>query len=176
MFFRSTSRITGTSRPFSVSTAMPMWTYFLRTTSSLAMSIDALNCGNTLSADATTFSAIAVIVSLPPAASTRLAYFCRSASRSVMSALSPCVTCGTVDHAVAMRSAVLRRTARIGWRSTSPHLLKSGRATARAEPGAAPLMMLRALCLHVVHRDPPARTGTRHLSHLETQLARVTAC
>ena len=78
------------------------------------MSIDALNCGKTLSADATTFRAIAVMVSFPPADSTRFAYFCRSCSSSVMSALSPWVTCGTVDHAAAMRSAVLRRMARIG--------------------------------------------------------------
>ena len=52
----STSRMTGTSSPYSVSTATPMWTYFLSTTSSLATSIDALNCGNTFSADAITLS------------------------------------------------------------------------------------------------------------------------
>ena len=48
MFFVSASRMTGTSRPRSVSTATPMLTYFLKTISSAARSIDALNCGNTL--------------------------------------------------------------------------------------------------------------------------------
>ena len=47
---------------------------------SAARSIDALNCGNTFSAAATTFSAIAVTVRLPPAASTLFAYFLRSSS------------------------------------------------------------------------------------------------
>ena len=37
--------------------------------SSAARSIDELNCGNTFSAAATTFTAIAVTVRLPPAAS-----------------------------------------------------------------------------------------------------------
>ena len=58
MFFRSASRITGTSRPRSVSTAMPMFTYFLTMISFAARSIDALNCGNTRSAAATTLTAI----------------------------------------------------------------------------------------------------------------------
>ena len=69
MFFLSASRITGTSSPRSVSTAMPMFTYFLRMISPAAMSTDALNCGKTFSADAITFVAIAVTVRLPPAAS-----------------------------------------------------------------------------------------------------------
>ena len=50
--FLSTSRRTGTSRPRSVSTATPMWTYCLRITASPAMSTEALNCGNFLSAAA----------------------------------------------------------------------------------------------------------------------------
>ena len=44
------------------------------------MSIDALNCGNTFSAAATTFTTIAVTVRLPPAASACFAYFFRSSS------------------------------------------------------------------------------------------------
>ncbi len=58
MFFWSAFLITGTSRPRSVSTATPMLTYFLRTISSAARSIDALNCGKTFSAAATTLTAI----------------------------------------------------------------------------------------------------------------------
>ena len=66
----SASRITGTSRPRSVSTATPMLTYFLRMIS-FGRHVDReLNCGNTFSAAATTFTAIAVTVRLPPAAST----------------------------------------------------------------------------------------------------------
>ena len=130
MFFWSASRMTGTSRPRSVSTATPMLTYFLRMISPAAMSIDALNCGNTRSAAATTLTAIAVTVRLPPAASTCFAYFLRSSSRPVMSARSNCVTCGIVAHAALRCSAVLRRTARIGCRSTSPQRVKSGSGTA----------------------------------------------
>ena len=55
-----------------------------------------------------------------------------------MSALSNCVTCGIVPHASAMCSAVLRRTALIGWRSTSPHLVKSGSGPACAAANAPP--------------------------------------
>ncbi len=114
MFFVSTSRTTGTSSPRSVSTATPMWTYFLKMISSAAISIDVLNCGNTLSAAATILRAIAVTVRWPPASSTCFAYFFRRSSSAVMSARSCCVTCGIVAHAAARCSAVLRRTARIG--------------------------------------------------------------
>ena len=70
MFFVSAFLMTGTSSPRSVSTAMPMFTYFLRTISLAARSIDELNCGNTFRAVATTLVAMAVTVRLPPAAST----------------------------------------------------------------------------------------------------------
>ena len=56
------------------------------------MSTELLNCGNCLSAAAMTLSAMAVMVSLPPAFSAGFAYFWRSFSSSVMSALSHCVT------------------------------------------------------------------------------------
>ena len=69
MFFWSALRMTGTSRPRSVSTATPMWMYFLAMIWSLARSIDELNCGKTLSAVATILTATAVTVSAPPAAS-----------------------------------------------------------------------------------------------------------
>ncbi len=121
MVLLSTSRTTGTIRPRSVSTATPMCTYFLSTIDWLAMSTELLNCGNLLSAAAMTLSAIAVMVSLPPAFSAVFAYFCRSFSSSVMSDLSHCVTCGMVAHAADSRSAVMRRMLRIGCTSTSPH-------------------------------------------------------
>ena len=38
MLFLSASRMTGTTSPRSVSTAMPMWKYFLRTSSPAFMS------------------------------------------------------------------------------------------------------------------------------------------
>src|ERR1051326_5612122 len=60
MFFLSASRMTGTSNPRSVSTATPTLTYFFVTISPAARSIDALNCGNALSAAATILTAIAV--------------------------------------------------------------------------------------------------------------------
>ena len=74
MDFRSACRQTTVISPPSNETATPMLTNFLNTNSFAAMSIDELNFGNTLSAVATTFTAIAVTVRLPPAASTCLAY------------------------------------------------------------------------------------------------------
>ena len=93
MLFLSTSRITGTSRPRSVSTATPMWIDFLKTISLFARSTDALNCGNCAgrrrrpSARRRSRSACRRPF--------RLRSIClRSASRSVMSAMSCWVTCG----------------------------------------------------------------------------------
>ena len=54
-----------------MSTATPMWQYFLNTIAWCAMSTDEANCGNLAIAAATTLIAIAVTVSLPPAFSTR---------------------------------------------------------------------------------------------------------
>ena len=56
-----------------------------------------------------------------------------------MSALSNWVTCGIAFHAWLRCSAVLRRMPVIGFRSTSPHLLKSGSAGPPAAGLAAPL-------------------------------------
>ncbi len=62
-----------------------------------------------------------------------------------MSALSHCVTCGTVAHVCAMRSAVIRRIVLSGCTSTSPHCEKSGNgAAATRAPPPPPEMMLRA--------------------------------
>ena len=81
-FFLSTSRKTGTSKPRSVSTATPMWMYFLRINWPAAASRLALNCGNCRSVAAAALSANAVTVSFGPSPSCCL----RKASRSVMSA------------------------------------------------------------------------------------------
>ena len=51
--FLSQSRITGTTRPSGVSTAMPMWKYFFRISFSPDSSSEALNCGNAFSAATT---------------------------------------------------------------------------------------------------------------------------
>ena len=87
-----------------------------------------------------TLSAIAVIVSFPPAFSACGPYCFRSASSAVMSALSCCVTCGMVFQAFDKCSAVLRRILLIGLRSTSPHFAKSGSGwgDGTAEPGSPP--------------------------------------
>ena len=105
---------TGTIKPRSVSTAIPMWQYFLSTISSCAASTDEANCGNALSADATILTRIAVSVSLPPAASAFGPNFLRACSSSVTSARSNCVTRGDCDHATARCSAVRRRMLLIG--------------------------------------------------------------
>ena len=55
-----------------------------------------------------------------------------------MSAESYCVTSGICAHDAPRCSAVLRRTPRIGWRSISPHLLKSGSGSAARRAAAAP--------------------------------------
>src|SRR5258706_277103 len=101
-----------------------------------AASIDELNCGNTFSAAAMTLTAIAVTVRLPPAASTCFAKRLRTSSRFVMSQTSCWVTWGIVVQATLRCSAVLRRTARIGWRSTSPQREKSGSGSETTPPAA----------------------------------------
>ena len=111
------------------------------------MSTELLNCGNFLSAAARTFSAMAVMVSLPPAFSAVFAYFWRSFSSSVMSDLSHWVTWGMVAQAVDKRSAVTRRMLRIGCTSTSPHWEKSGNGpldTRAAGPPPLPVNTDRA--------------------------------
>ncbi len=65
-----------------------------------------------------------------------------------MSARSCCVTCGIVAHAALRCSAVLRRTARIGCRSISPHREKSGSGSARRRrrPAAGGSVTIRLAC------------------------------
>ena len=90
--------------------------------------------GNTRRALATTRTAIAVMVSLPPASCTRGAKRLRSCSRSVTSASSCWVTCGMVVHEVDRCTAVVRRMPLIGSRSTSPQRLKSGNGGGTGAP------------------------------------------
>ncbi len=124
-----------------------------------------------------TLSAMAVMVSLPPAFSAVFAYFCRSFSSSVMSDLSHCVTCGMVAHAADSRSAVMRRMLRIGCTSTSPHWEKSGSGPARhtREATAATGQHRPRVALHVVHGDAAAGTAAFDLRDVHAQLARRAA-
>ena len=94
--FSCTSRTTGTTSPLGVSTAMPMLTYFLRTTFFSSLDSDEFICGNCCSAVATAFITKTSRVNLMPdsfSASAALS-FLRSASRSVTSTSSHCVTWG----------------------------------------------------------------------------------
>ena len=95
-----------------------------------------------------------------------------------MSARSHCVTCGIVAQAALRCSAVLRRTARIGWRSTPPQRVKSGSATpAAAPPRPAPLVTSRFdVRLHIVDRDAAvgAGAGTSSMSTPSSRAIRRT--
>ena len=118
------------------------------------MSIETLNCGNTFSAAATTLTAIAVTVRLPPAASacSRVALAQLLEPRDVGEVVLRDVRNRRPRHG-SDAAAVLRRTARIGCRSTSPQRVKSGSgsAAARRRPAArAPGDQPLRLCLHVV--------------------------
>ena len=94
MPFRSTSRMTGTTRPSGVSTATPMWKYFLRIRFSRVSSSDALNTGNSRSAATDAFSRNATMVRRKPCFLASSFISLRNASRSVMSASSWWVTWG----------------------------------------------------------------------------------
>ena len=91
---RSASRTTGTTRPPGVSTATPMWKYFLMMMLSPDLSSEELNCGYWRSAVTQALIMKASIVSLKPFFSVSTVCALRKASRSVMSASSNCVTCG----------------------------------------------------------------------------------
>ena len=142
------------------------------------MSTDALNCGNLFRAAAMTFSAMAVMVSLPPAFSATFAYFCRSFSSSVMSDLSHWVTSGMVAHAAESRSAVTRRMLRIGCTSTSPHWVKSGNDVAgrpSTRPPPPPVSTDLRIALHVVDGNAATRPTAVYLRDVHAQLARRAA-
>ena len=95
---RSASRTTGTTRPSGVSTATPMWKYFLMIDALADLSSEELNCGNCFSAVTQALIMKASIVSLKPFFSVSTVCALRKASSSVMSASSNCVTCGIVTQ------------------------------------------------------------------------------
>ncbi len=120
-----TSRITGTASPCGVSTAIPTCTYCLNTSCAPSGCSEALKRGCSRNARATATSRNASGVSL-------LLRCCisglrpeRKASRSVTSAKSNCVTCGTLSQLRSMLPTVafwklLRATV-----STGPNAAKS---------------------------------------------------
>ena len=90
MPFLSTSRTTGTTSPFGVSTAIPIWIYFFITKASPDSDNDELNVGNAFNASATAFiintSGVILIPSLRLAAISFCSFL--NASSSVISASS----------------------------------------------------------------------------------------
>ncbi|MNU74658.1 hypothetical protein D3C71_641640 [compost metagenome] len=123
--FLSTSRMTGTTRPFGVSAAKPMLKYFFRVRFSPLASSEALNSGNCFSAAALALIRKASMVSLMPAFSFSLFSATRRASRSVMSACSNWVTCGIIAQLRARFAPEIFLMRDSGCTSTSPNLLKS---------------------------------------------------
>ncbi len=80
-----------------MSAANPTWKYFFED-EVLARGVErGVEVGNFFSAETTAFMRNASIVSFSPAFSFSLFSATRSASRSVMSASSCCVTCGIID-------------------------------------------------------------------------------
>ncbi|MNT41214.1 hypothetical protein D3C72_1775680 [compost metagenome] len=123
--FWSTFLITGTSRPSGVSTAKPMFTYFLRMIALPLGASELLKSGSSLSRCAQVLSSNGRMVSLTPAFSATAFWATRNASSSVISAESNCVTCGTFSQLRCRLAAptCIRRV--IGTSSISPKRLKS---------------------------------------------------
>ena len=122
---RSASRNTGTIRPFGVSTAMPMWMYFLTIRLSPPGPSDALKIGCSASAEATAFVMKASRVMRTPRAAASSLIDRRNASSSVMSASSWLVTWGTFSQARCRcepERCLMRDSGRV---STSPNFVKS---------------------------------------------------
>ncbi len=121
--FLSQSRTTGTTSPFGVSAAKPRWKYFLSTR--LSPSSEALKSGNFFSAATHPFIRNASRVTLIPACSFSLLISTRSASRSVMSASSNCVTCGIITQLRARFAPEIFLMRGSGFTSTGPNFAKS---------------------------------------------------
>ena len=118
---RSASRITGTTRPSGVSTAMPMLKYCLSTSSS--PSSEALKAGNFLRpATAALMRNTSGVTLVSLFSSPRRL---RKASISVMSASSNWVTCGIIAQLRARLAPLSFWMRESGLRSTSPNLAKS---------------------------------------------------
>ena len=138
--FLSTSRITGTIRPFGVSTAKPTWKYFFSTRFSPLASSEALNSGNSINACTTPLMMKVSGVSLAPTFAASVFSALRRVSMSVMSQRSCCVTCGTFTHEACNRGPEIFLTRFSGFVSISPNLAKStlGTEGSEAPPPAPP--------------------------------------
>ncbi len=127
MLFLFTSLKTGTTRPFGVSTATPMLMYFFSVSFWPSSDRELLKRGICSSAAATAFMMKTTGVNFTSSLRFSASAFCclRNASRSVISVLSKCVTCGIITQ---LR---LRFAPEIFWirpsstSSISPNLLKS---------------------------------------------------
>ena len=184
--FWSAFLITGTTRPFGVSAAKPMWKYFLSTR--LSPSSEALKSGNFFSAATDALIRNASIVILMPAFSFSLFSCTRKASRSVMSASSNCVTCGIITQLRARLAPEIFLIRDSGFASIGPNLAKStaGHGSrlsdpppvtppAAAAPRAPPLMRLLDEILHVLLQDARVGTGALDLRQVDAQFARELA-
>src|SRR5438045_3640437 len=157
--FLSASLITGTTRPFGVSAAKPMWKYFFSTICS--PSSEALKSGNCFSAATLALMRNASIVTLMPAFSFSLLSCTRNASRSVMSASSWLVTCGITTQLRCRFAPLIFLMRDRSLRSMGPNFVKStcgpgsGRRRRRSRP-AGPFQhhQRRALAHLVAELDP----------------------
>ena len=176
--FLSTSRITGTTSPFGVSTATPIWKYCLRTRLSPSADSEALNSGCCFSATTTAFSRKQSMVKRMPCFFASSVWTLRNSSSSVMSAWSFCVTCGMVTQLrcrFAPESFLMRES---GWVVTAPNFAKSTCGSGSRLSPAPPSRAARAreLALHVVLDVllEHALLGSRalHARQVHAQLAR----
>ena len=177
--FLSTSRMTGTSRPRSVSTATPMWTYCLRITASPAMSIDALTCGNALSAAAATFERHRRHRQL--ALRLRLEALAELLAQRLEIGDVGLLVLRDVRHAGPRVDHVLAPSCG-GWRASagdrSGPTSRSRAATDRRQRAAAARLRgddLLAVGEDVVGRDPAAGAGAAHGVDVEPELPREAA-
>src|SRR5512133_1219340 len=121
--FLSASRITGTTRPFGVSAAKPMWKYFFSTR--LSPSSEALNSGNFASVAHAALIMNASMLTFTPLFSFSLFNCTRKDSRSVMSASSWLVTCGIITQLRCRFAPEIFLIRDSGFDSTGPNFAKS---------------------------------------------------
>ena len=148
----SASRMTGTTRPFGVSAAKPIWKYFFRIRFSPLPSSEALKSGNCFSAATTALIRKASRVSLMPAFSFSLLRLTRRSSRSLMSASSNWVTCGIITQLRARLAPEIFLIFDSGLASISPNLAKStcgqgSRSRPPPAPAARPAVPPASACL-----------------------------
>src|SRR5258707_1014082 len=129
MSLRSASCITGTIKPLGVSAAKPIWKYFLKTRFSPVGSSDALNRGNFCNAAMQALMMNTSGVSFTPSCAALSLSAARTASRSVMSASSYCVTCGRLIQLACSRAPEIFWIRDSGLTSTAPNREKSTCAT-----------------------------------------------